>query len=298
MSNAANGGGTWARLPHLGVLRIAGADARPFLQGQLSNDMERLTHDETLLSALNTPQGRVVAILRLASRADGLIGILPAALITPVIDRLKRYVLRSRVMLTDESAQLGVAGLIDAPGAKTHTAAEGVSVHALPGPRDRHLLVAPAGTLERIAPSTDARPQNAERWRLAGIECGEPQIYPQTSDLFVAQMLNLDLVDGLSFTKGCYTGQEIIARTQHRGRIKRRMLRYRVQDSAALTPGDTVVVEHRVARVVEAAAREATESEMLAVVSLDESARAGPQHAAPNLTAERMRLPYPIPDLD
>lgn len=299
MGHAVNTAASWAKLGELSVLRFAGADALTFLQGQLSNDIGRVAREGTLLNALNTPQGRVVALLRLAWRPEGLIAILPASLVTPVIERLKRYVLRSRVTLIDESARLEVAGLHDASiPASADLAPDDVSVHPLPGPVARHLLVAPSATLERVAAKFGWQAMSPERWRLMSIESGDPQIYPQTSDLFVAQMLNLDLIDGVSFTKGCYTGQEIIARTQHRGRIKRRMLRYRLRACAALTPGDNVVVDRRTARVVEFAARDAVTSEMLAVVALEESTRADQNRTVPELSAERMPLPYSIPDLD
>jgi folate-binding protein YgfZ len=286
-------------LTELSVLRIAGADALPFLQGQLSNDVAHLPSGGTQLNALNTPQGRVVAILRLALRPEGLIAILPASLIAPVIERLKRYVLRSKVALTDQSGHLEVAGLlgpINFPDAGP--ASPDVSVHALSGPSARHLLVGPTGSLAKMAANIGCEPVACAHWRLAGVACGEPQVYPPTSDLFVAQMLNLDLVDGVSFTKGCYTGQEIIARTQHRGRIKRRMLRYRVHQPVALTPGDTVTVDRHTARVVEFAAYDATDGEMLAVVTLGEATRADQNGPLPTVSAERMPLPYSIPDLD
>ena len=107
-------------------------------------------------------------------------------------------------------------------------------------------------------------------------------------------MLNLDLVDGVSFTKGCYTGQEIIARTQHRGRIKRRMLRYRVPGTPALKAGDVVHIEQRAGRVIEFAARTASDAEILAVMSLE----GVPRTDAADLPAERLPLPYSIPGLD
>ena len=310
MGNVMNAG-AWSGLKELGILRAAGTDALAFLQGQLSNDLGRLTRENALLGALNTPQGRVVAIIRLVLRDEGVLAILPASLVTPVIERLKKYVLRSKVTLSDESARLAVGGLlevgnpVDRAGNDDLTAligndgaSDGISVHTLPGPLTRHLLVGPPDALERTAARIALRLATSDRWRLAAIECGEPQVYLQTSDLFVAQMLNLDLVDGVSFAKGCYTGQEIIARTQHRGRIKRRMLRYRVRESTRLSPGDSVPVEQRTGRVVEFAARNATEGELLAVVPLEEPTRVSEERTTPILSAERLPLPYSIPDLD
>ena len=291
--------GVWSRLDALGVVRVAGADASAFLQGQVSNDLARLERERALLCALSTPQGRVVAVLRLVERAEGIVAILPATLVAPVIQRLKKYVLRAKVTLTDESARWGVAGLLepDRPSKQTadaHALAVGdeISVHALPNAR--HLLLGPHQALARLATWLGPPLPDSDRWRLAAIESGEPQVYPATSDVFVAQMLNLDLVDGVSFSKGCYTGQEIIARTQHRGRIKRRMLRYGLRASPGLEPGDSVQIDGHAGRVVEVAARNATEHEFLAVMTLEGSARPD----APDLPAVRLPLPYSIPDVD
>jgi hypothetical protein len=219
---------------------------------------------------------------------------------------LKKYVLRAKVTLADESERWAVAGLLEesTPGAAEgdsgvsalvgkDSASDEISLHTVGGTGERHLLVGPPAALASLAIRFPSAP-SADRWRLAAIACGEPQVYAATSDLFVAQMLNLDLVDGVSFTKGCYTGQEIIARTHHRGRIKRRMLRYRVHGSAVLSPGETVQIERVSGRVVEFAARDATECEILAVMSLEGTVPAD----ATELSAERLPLPYAIPDFD
>jgi folate-binding protein YgfZ len=306
MSDGAVGTGVWTRLTGLGVLRVSGSDAVPFMQGQLSNDVERLRRDRVQLSALNTPQGRVVALPRLALRPEGIIAILPATLVPPVIERLKKYVLRAKVTLADESERWAIAGLLEesTPGAAEGdsgvsalvgkvSASDEISLHTVGGTGERRVLVGPPAALASLATRFPSAP-SPDRWRLAAIACGEPQVYAATSDLFVAQMLNLDLVDGVSFTKGCYTGQEIIARTQHRGRIKRRMLRYRVPGSAVLSPGDTVQIERISGRVVEFAARDATECEILAVMSLEGTVPAD----ATELSAERLPLPYAIPEFD
>jgi len=265
-------------LTDLGVIRIGGGDARAFLQGQLSNDLLRLTPDHSLLAALNTAQGRVIAVLRLLQRPDGIFAIGPAGLLATVIAGLRKYVLRSRVTLSDESSQHAVVGLL--------------------GPNVRELSVLPRADLiatSRPAPEPET---SGERWRLATIEAGEPQIYPETSELFVAQMLNLDLVDGLSFTKGCYTGQEIIARTQHRGRIKRRMLRYLIRGATPLRRGEQVRLDGgRIGRIVERAARNANDIEVLAVVPLDATDRESAESTLPQFNVERLPLPYAVPDL-
>jgi len=273
MSAATESASTRLVLTDMGVIQIAGHDARAFLQGQLSNDMLRLTPEQSLLTALNTAQGRVVAVLRLMQHADGIFAILPLTLVTKVIAALNKYVLRSKVALSDESLRLAAVGVLDAG--------------------NRQSILVPRTELTALSPANAL-----ERWRLAGIQAGEPQVHLETSEMFVAQMLNLDLVDGVSFTKGCYTGQEIIARTQHRGRIKRRMLRYRVRGAALPGRGEQVLLDGgRVGRIVESAARNADESEILAVVPLDASDRDSAASSLPHLEIERLPLPYAVPDL-
>ncbi|HEY7378297.1 MAG TPA: hypothetical protein VH542_06410 [Steroidobacteraceae bacterium] len=290
-----------------GVMRVAGADAQSFLQGQLSNDLRLLTPQTSLVAACNTPQGRVIAIPRLVLRDADLLAILPGDLVDRVIERLRRYVLRSKVKLTNATDEFLAVGLFGAglPGSVgltlpsepgMHTFDGTVSAVRLPGATARQLLLGPtarmSSLLERLPPSLP----DDEEWRLASIAAGEPQIYAATSELFVAQMLNLDLIGALSFSKGCYTGQEIIARTQHLGRIKRRMLRFRLPAAGYPQRGDSITLAPgRSGRVVERARDSAGHSEALVVVALlDEPATSAPA----DMSAIALPLPYDIPGAD
>ena len=196
-----------------GVLRFAGPDARRFLQGQLSHDLGLLGATRPLLAGLHNPQGRVLAILRLQAADPDVLAALPAELIPAVKTQLERYILRAKLRIEDASAESIVYGVAD----EAHRA-----LHILP--RD-----APAPAGERVG---------AALWHLQDIVAGRPQVYAATSGKFIAQMLNLDLLDAVSFTKGCYTGQEIIARTHYLGRAKRRMQRFIARPAAALHPAD------------------------------------------------------------
>jgi len=128
-------------------------------------------------------------------------------------------------------------------------------------------------------------------WRLADIRAGVPQIYTPTSELFVAQMLNLDLIDGISFSKGCYTGQEIIARTQNLGRIKRRLARLRLPGSAWSIGESVRLRDGRAGRLTELA-RVGEDCEALAVVNLDKAE--GEEVVNENLVGAELPLPYPV----
>jgi tRNA-modifying protein YgfZ len=228
------------RLPHLGLLRFAGPDAQSFLQGQVSNDTRRLAEGRGLLAAYSSPQGRVLAIMHLLPHSSGIAAILPRDLISPTLEALRRFVLRAKVKIEDGGEVLSVAGHHGARGLQSagiavpsnagYTETDGIGVAAVSGDPGRYWVIGAAETLAARGLAGDA-PQ-AEKiehgWRLADIRAGLPQIYLSTREAFVAQMLNLDLLEGISFNKGCYTGQEIIARTQHLGRIKRRLYRLRL----------------------------------------------------------------------
>jgi len=267
----------YGRLNHLGVLRVAGPDAAGFLQGQLSNDTRRLTEGRCLFAAYSTAQGRVLAVMRLIPHSSGVLSIMPRDLIPIARDQLQRFVLRSKVVLDDASVSIAVAGCFgSAPltaagrtvpaSAGNYVEFDGVGVARLDGGAERYWVVGDTG-----APQPSGAFENA--WRLADIKDGLPQVYAATQELFVAQMLNLDLIDGISFTKGCYTGQEIIARTQHLGRIKRRMFILRLP-AGRYGPGDALVLsDGRIAKLVEVV-NGASESNALAVINLESGAPA------------------------
>ena len=225
------------RLAQLGVVRFAGVEAATFLQGQLSNDTRRLTAGAPLLAAYSTPQGRVLAVMHLLPHSTGILAIVPAEIVLPTIERMRKYVLRTRVQIEDVSEEYAVLGIpgaaalrnssspgFDPPGQHGFVERSAIGIGRV-GDEDRFWMVGTKPDLERHGFPT--RPDLADEiaWRLADIRAGAPQVYAATREMFIAQMLNLDLLDGISFTKGCFTGQEIVARTQHLGRIKRRLFR-------------------------------------------------------------------------
>ena len=208
----------------LGVLAFRGNDSARFLQGQLSADTEKLALGSSTLAGLHNPQGRVIALLALLrSGAEEILAVLPRDLMAPVAQRLGKYLFRAKVRISDESDALRVLGAM--AGAEP---AGSISISW----GDRRLLLAPRGT-ERIDPGT-----SVAAWERADIAAGIPQVYAATSESFVAQMLNLDLLGAIAFDKGCYTGQEVIARAHYRGRVKRRLQRFRASvPLAQLSPG-------------------------------------------------------------
>jgi len=284
-----------SRLSHLGLIRFGGADAATFLQGQLSNDTRRLLAGQVLRAALSTPQGRVLTVLTLLPHSSGILALLPREILAPTIEGLRRYVLRAKVKIEDVSDQFLVLGHSVgpgvAPGTARYTEIDGVGSAPVVADAGRCWIVGPAEALEARAATSHEAADLA--WRLADIRAGLPQIYAATRELFVAQMLNLDLIDGISFTKGCFTGQEIIARTQHLGRIKRRSFRLRLPSGSWVIGQGLRLADGRVGRLTDVIAVE-DGHEALAVLPLEASAgdAAAGETAEPAVDAVMLPMPY------
>jgi tRNA-modifying protein YgfZ len=302
-------------LDSLGVLRASGADVVSFLQGQLSNDIERLAPERSLLAGYHNAQGRVIALLRLVQGAPGeLLAVLPRELSATVASRLAKFILRAKVKVADESAGWQVAGLMaSGEPASPATSLTGGLPEALHGVARldgsiavrvgaepaRWLLLSPVGAASRPRP-----PAAPEAWERLSVSAGEPEVVTATSEEFVGQMLNLDVIGAIDFDKGCYTGQEVIARAHYRGRVKRRMQRFVTDAPVMLEPGDSgVLADGRTFQVVRAVAHTDGRCEFLAVTALrtvegapgadrtvDTAASAAPLHA------QQLELPYSLPD--
>jgi folate-binding protein YgfZ len=277
----------------LGVLRARGADAASFLQGQLSNDTTQLQRGQWQLSGYHTPQGRTIALLRLTALApDDLLALLPLELLPVVVGRLKRYVLRAKVQLTDDTLQwqiLGFQGEAPALPAGAVSAPYGAS---------RQLALIPMSAGPTAAA---ASPGTREDWLVCDIREGLPQIYLATSEDFVAQMLNLDVIGGIALDKGCYTGQEIIARAHYRGHVKRRMQRFTSAVPCTLSPGQTGILgDGRSFKVVQSVPVDAGHCEFLAVThpAPTEDLATGAATIQITLTARQLALPYSLPPTD
>lgn len=275
-------------LQDAGIVRVSGADAVKFLQGQLSNDIAKLNAQQSLLAGYHNPQGRTIAVLRLVQwHADDLLIVLPRELAGVVAARLARYVLRAKAKVTDESVSWRVLGLIDAgpaDGADSVTdlpvtvgtqGRGGDTLFVRVGDQPpRWLAISPAGA---TTPLLDYTPVDYATWQRLEVAAGQPQVYTATSEEFVAQMLNLDCVGGIAFDKGCYTGQEVIARAHYRGRVKRRMQRFVSREPCRLSPGDSgQLADGRAFKVVLSAPLADGRCDFLAVTSLVAADAAGP----------------------
>ncbi len=266
----------------------------------MSNDTRPLSDGIPLLAAYSTAQGRVLSVMHLLPHSSGVLAILPREIAGPTLERMRKFVLRAKVKI--EELSWSVAGAsASAPElaripAFTRDARylelDGVTVARVPGGAHpdsfRYWILSSAMERSAQAPAGAESAQHA--WRLADIRAGLPQVYAATSEQFVAQMLNLDRLDAISFTKGCYTGQEIIARTQHLGRIKRRMFRLRLPPGTWAV-GQTLRLEDgRSGRLTELAPVDGG-FEALAVLSID-AAGAADTDTGEAVAAEELPLPY------
>jgi len=285
--------GTVCVLDDLGTLRFRGADAKTFLQGQLSNDVSALSAAQLLRAGMHNPQGRTLALLGLVA-ADGgdILALLPQELLAITATQLRRYVLRARVTISDDSAQHRVYGLAS-PDACPAASGRRIAY----GARDQQRML----LLQSVAEAAPAGPTMArDQWRGLDIAAGLAQVYGATSGQFVAQMLNLDCIDAISFTKGCYTGQEVIARAHYRGRIKRRLQRFSSRTAPHLAAGDSGRLDDgRSFRVVEAVPQADGGYEFLAVAALPGASAESDEGGQPpgqGLAFTPLPLPYALPE--
>ncbi|HKK13080.1 MAG TPA: folate-binding protein [Gammaproteobacteria bacterium] len=265
-------GNVFADLSHLGLIAVHGADAQEFLQGQLANDVGRVDEAHSQINAYCSPKGRMLATFRLFRHGDAFYLRLPAALVEPVLKRLRMFVLRSQVTLEDASGAyvaLGASGpTVDQELAESFgevpqatdavRTASGCTMLRLPGVHPRFEIYGPLDTMTKLWESLNVRaaPVGATSWALLDVMAGIPTVYPETSDAFVPQMANLQLVGGVSFAKGCYPGQEVVARMEYLGKLKRRMYLALVRSETAPRPGDELFAPdspgQSVGRVVDA----------------------------------------------
>lgn len=229
-----------ADLSHLGLLNVEGDDRVAFLQGQLTNDVKQLNGSHSHYAGYCTAKGRLLALFLAFAHDEKIYLQLNRQLLEPIMKRLKMYVLRSKVTIHDASdgiVRLGLAGTEAEPlllqrfgqvpqAAHQQLTLQDSCIIRLPGQRPRYEIFVTADKAQTLwkALSQQARPAGAACWDWLEVEAGIPDIEPATQEAFVPQMVNLDALGGISFKKGCYTGQEIVARTHYLGKVKRRTL--------------------------------------------------------------------------
>ncbi|TFY91806.1 folate-binding protein [Pseudomonas kairouanensis] len=236
-------------LSHEGVLAVRGSDAAKFLQGQLTCNLNYLSETQASLGARCTQKGRMQSSFRILLQGDGVLLAMATELLEPQLADLKKYAVFSKSKLTDESAAWVRFGLVGADQvlaglglelpAETDTVARTdtlVAIRVSPGRAELWVPAEHADAIRtQLAAQLEEKPLN--EWLLGQIRAGIGQVMPQTRELFIPQMLNLQAVGGVSFKKGCYTGQEIVARMQYLGKLKRRLYRLSLDATEMPEPG-------------------------------------------------------------
>jgi folate-binding protein YgfZ len=240
------------RLSQFQVCRISGPEARIFLNNLLTCDVNALKPGSSVYGGLCTPKGRLLATFLLWCAEHGFFMQLPAALSESVRGRLSKYILRSKVIVADASEEFmlfGVSGgaafavLQRIFGTVPLSLHEGstlqeATIIKLPGERYEIAVAAEKVSAFRSSLNGEITEFPPQLWEWTDIRAGIPTILPETQEEFIPQMVNLDLIGGVSFTKGCYPGQEIVARMHYLGRLKQRMYLGHIDSEAAPCPGD------------------------------------------------------------
>jgi tRNA-modifying protein YgfZ len=292
-----------AHLDHLGVIQVEGEDAVKFLHSQLTHDFALLDQSQARLAAFCTAKGRMQASMIGFKRPSGeLLLVLRKDLLAPTLKRLSMFVMRAKAHLSDASALYVLRGL--AGSAINSEAAGAVSVWAKTDigaqtwvnlyPADgvaRQLWLAPVGTTEPLGPALDSA-----IWCWGEVRSGIALVGQAVAEAFVPQMLNYESVDGVSFKKGCYPGQEVVARSQFRGTLKRRAMV--VHCTSALTEGQELFAPGDDSQPVAIVAQAATNPDggCDAIVSGQLSALDGVVQTAQGVPLQILPLPYPLRD--
>lgn len=221
-------------LNHLSLISVSGSDAEKFMQNQFSNDISGISDDQVQLNAYCNPKGRVLAMLYLMKRSGGGYWmIVPNDLTDELIKRLRIYVMRAKVAISieEEHAMLGLLG--------EREELTGLHTYQFTGHVSRSIAI---GKPEPLYDEMNILDNilNPDYWRLCDILSGLPQVYSPTVEQCIPQHINMDLVSGINFSKGCYPGQEIIARLRYLGKAKYRLCTASVVSEGMIEPGQAL----------------------------------------------------------
>jgi len=267
------------------LLHITGDDAESFLQAQFSNDVAALALPGSQINTWSTAKGRVLMVFRLLKVADGYVIKMPTELVEPVLKRLRMFVLMAKVVIEprEDWVALGVSGkcasaLSDECGELPSQVDDVVALNnncwvaCCRGESPRYEIIGDAEEISKLVSrlAKDGHMANDETWRLQNIDAGVPSVFSATSESFVLQMLNLHRIDGVSFKKGCFPGQEVVARMHYLGKLKRQMYRLESTTGEAPVAGGSVYKAggSAVGEIVDAVQTN-TGARMLAVMKID-----------------------------
>ncbi|RXZ44171.1 YgfZ/GcvT domain-containing protein [Crenobacter cavernae] len=302
----------FAPLTQFALLRARGEDTLNFLQGQLSSDLRELDGSRSQYSSYSNAKGRMQANFLAWKDGDDYFLMLSSDIADVILKRLSLFVMRAKVKIERVDGQYLLAGFAG-NGAAGRLAELGYavpqSVHAVAGNEQGLVVALPAGTYLVVLPAESAAAAatslaegatrvGVEAWGAFDIAAGIAWITLPTQEQFVAQMTNMELIGAVSFKKGCFPGQEIVARTQYLGKLKRRL--FRASISAAASPGDVLyspsVPDQTIGMVVNVVSVAAGQMELLVVVQVAAWEAGVHLKSLDGPQLSPLSLPYPLPD--
>ncbi|MFK7860618.1 MAG: folate-binding protein YgfZ [Granulosicoccus sp.] len=312
------------------IYEVTGADATAFLQGQFCNDIAQVSPMQAQITGYCTPKGRLLALPVITGFDGGYRMLVPADVSAAFIKRLSMFVMRSDVAIKALEDWVAIGVIAPSDTSEMQFESVGAELGALPvgvlsvassdnmqlvrwhddnsgsQPRARYLRLAPvADQMQFWQANAQAEKRSSAVWRLADISAGIPSITEGVVEAFVPQMINLQLINGLSFTKGCYPGQEIVARMQYLGKLKRHMRVFRLsldqlqeKPDSALIPGKALCsgLDDNAGIVVDAMPLSSRTALVLAVTKVNTASGDGFSLAGASL--EPMDMPYELPSLE
>ena len=280
-----------ADLSHYALIEASGDDVVDFLQGQLTNDIKLVTNGIGQLSAYCNPKGRILANFRIFQRQDHYFLRLRSDIAETTLKRLRMFVMRSKVELvnrSDELSRMGIAGLDATKKLATlfknlpentdeFSTENEITIIKLAGTLPRYEV---HGSFEKVQDlwkklQADSTPIGENSWNLLTIRAGIPEIVSETVEAFVPQMVNLQAINSLSFTKGCYPGQEVVARMHYLGKLKRRLFICSAESETLPIPGESIMTsdenEQKVGQIVSSSWSKDKKVEFLAVLQIEKA---------------------------
>lgn len=278
-------------LSHLSLIEASGDDVTEFLQGQLTNDIKLVTDNISQLSAYCNPKGRILANFRIFKRDNNYFLLLRSDIEEATLKRLRMFIMRSKVELidrSDELSRIGIAGLNSTKALsvlfnklpektdESYTENE-ITIIKLPGEIPSYEIHGSVNKVKDIWSKlqNDAVAIGENSWNLLTIRAGIPEIFSETVEAFVPQMVNLQAINSLSFTKGCYPGQEVVARMHYLGKLKRRLFLATVKTDTLPLSGQSIMTSdeagQKAGQIVSASWSKDNKVELLAVLQIEKA---------------------------
>jgi len=307
-------GAVLSNLADRGLLEVSGEDAVTFLQNQLTNDITKISETEHQLTAWCNPKGRIIANFRAFKRGQNIYLIMAKDLVETVMTKLGRYVMMSKVTIndaTDSLVHFGYAGenaehdlkliLDKVPAAPSETLNLGaLTILRLPGDTPRFEVFGDVKEASDLWSKCNVRaqPVSSQAWDFMNIRAGRPVVTAACSEEWIPQMLNFIAIEGVDFKKGCYPGQEVVARLNYLGKTKRRMYHLLIETDKVPVCNDSIVNEAgtEVGKILNAVANPDDHVECLAVLKIADSEDLMFLHEAGGPEVSMLELPYSVDD--